>query len=273
MSVTDVTKAYYDSNDADAFYFHVWGGEDIHIGIYERPDEPIRDASHRTVERMANKVTLDKERRVLDCGAGYGGAARWLSRTFSCKVACLNLSTVQNERNRAMSKEAGLADRIEVIDGAFESIPVPDASIDCVWSQDAFLHSGDKPKVLAEIDRVLKPGGELVFTDPMQADDCPDGVLAPVLERIHLESMGSIAFYREHLAKLGFVEKSVDNLTPHLVTHYASVSKEIDRRGDELKKVCGAPYLERMQKGLGHWVDAGKRGYLAWGILRFDKPR
>jgi ubiquinone/menaquinone biosynthesis C-methylase UbiE len=44
---------------------------------------------------------------------------------------------------------------------------------------------------MTEVDRVLKPGGELVFTDPMQADDCPDGVLQPVLDRIHLESLGS----------------------------------------------------------------------------------
>lgn len=273
MSVTEVTKDYYDSDDADAFYFHVWGGEDIHIGVYERPDEPIRDASHRTVERMARAVVLDKERKVLDCGAGYGGAARWLSRTFGCRVACLNLSTVQNERNRKMTAEAGLAERIDVIDGAFETIPLPDASVDCVWSQDAFLHSGNKPGVLAEVHRVLKPGGELVFTDPMQADDCPDGVLAPVLERIHLESMGSFAFYREELAKLGFVEKRVEDLTAHLIVHYAAVAKEIERRRESLLKVCSAAYLERMQKGLAHWVDAGSRGYLAWGILRFDKPR
>lgn len=273
MSVTDVTKDYYDSADADAFYFHVWGGEDIHIGLYERDDEPIRDASHRTVEQMARTAELKRDERVLDCGAGYGGAARWLAKTYGCPVTCLNLSTVQNERNRRMTAEAGLTDRIEVLDGAFETIPLDDASVDCVWSQDSILHSGEKAKVLAEIHRVLKPGGRFVFTDPMQADDCPDGVLEPVLARIHLDSMGSFAFYRDELGKLGMVEHSVTDLTKHLVTHYSRVGAQLDERREELLAVCGQPYLDRMRQGLRHWVDAGERGYLAWGILRFDKPR
>lgn len=34
-------EAYYDSPDADSFYFTIWGGEDIHIGMYESDDEPI----------------------------------------------------------------------------------------------------------------------------------------------------------------------------------------------------------------------------------------
>ncbi len=57
--------------------------------------------------------------------------------------------------------------------GVFEDIPEPDASVDVVWSQDAILHSDQREKVLPEVFRVLKPGGEFIFTDPMQADDVP----------------------------------------------------------------------------------------------------
>ena len=42
-----VTRAeiYYDSAEADAFYQSIWGGQDIHIGIYRDDDEPIAAAS------------------------------------------------------------------------------------------------------------------------------------------------------------------------------------------------------------------------------------
>ena len=38
-------QEYYNSDDADNFYYRVWGGEDIHIGIYESAGEDIAAAS------------------------------------------------------------------------------------------------------------------------------------------------------------------------------------------------------------------------------------
>ena len=55
--VVDVARDYYNSDDADNFYFQVWGGEDIHIGLYENDDEPISIASERTVATMANQIS------------------------------------------------------------------------------------------------------------------------------------------------------------------------------------------------------------------------
>lgn len=271
--VVKTAQEYYNSDDADNFYFQVWGGEDIHIGLYRSPDENIRAASERTVATMADRLAnTGPDAQVIDLGAGYGGAARWLARRYGCHVTCLNLSEAQNNRNRKMSAEQGLADRIEVIDGSFESIPSPDNNFDAAWSQDSLLHSGQRAHVLDEVDRVLKPGGEFIFTDPMQADDCPEGVLQPVLDRIHLDSLGSFAFYREHARRLGWDEVGVDDLTYQLVNHYSRVREELKSRREELNQVVSDEYIDRMLNGLGHWVEAGKNGYLAWGIMHFRKP-
>ncbi|MFY9976361.1 MAG: methyltransferase domain-containing protein [Chromatiaceae bacterium] len=271
--IVETARSYYNSDDADNFYFHVWGGEDIHIGLYETPDESIAAASRRTVERMASLIQgLGAGTRVLDMGAGYGGAARFLAGTHGCHVTALNLSEKENARHRALNQVQGLADRIEVVDGSFESIPTPDAAYDLVWSQDAILHSGHRDQVIAEAARVLRPGGELIFTDPMQADDCPADVLQPVLERIHLDSLGSIAFYREAAARHGLREVEVIELTENLVTHYGRVSDELSRRAPSLTGQVSEEYIQRMLAGLGHWIDAGRKGYLRWGILRFRKP-
>lgn len=269
--VTRIARDYYDSSDADEFYFRVWGGEDIHVGIYQSDDEDIRQASRRTVERMAEHIpALGDSVRMLDCGAGYGGAARHLAATHGCQVDCLNLSKVQNERNRQITEAAGLSGKIRVFDGAFESLPFEDDSYDVVWSQDSFLHSGDKPLVLKEVARVLKPGGRLVFTDPMQADDCPDGVLGAVLARIHLDAMGSFALYRQLAQNVGLREVKVEPMTEQLVTHYGRVQTELTARRPELAGYVSAAYIDRMIQGLQHWVDAGRKGHLAWGIMHFE---
>ena len=268
--VVRTAREYYNSDDADAFYHNVWGGEDIHIGLYCGPGEEIATASERTVSTMAARLHgLDAQSRVVDLGAGYGGAARWLAARTGCRVTCVNLSETQNARNRALTEVAGLADRIEVLDASFEDVPCATDGFDVVWSQDSILHSGDRARVLREIDRLLKPGGEVIFTDPMQADDCPEGVLAPVLERIHLDSLGSIGFYRRQARDLGWHEVGVLPMKDQLVSHYTRVREELVRRRAELLESVSSEFLERMVRGLGHWIEAGRRGYLAWGILHF----
>lgn len=266
-------EAYYDSRAADAFYKTIWGGEDIHIGLYRTDDEPIADASRRTVRTMADRLRhAGPGLRVLDLGAGYGGAARYLAERFGCRVTCLNLSETQNALNRELTAAAGLGDLVEVVHGNFENIPGSDESYDAVWSQDAILHSGDRPRVLDEVRRVLTDGGQFIFTDPMQADDCPDGVLQPVLDRIQLSTLASFGFYRDALDARGFHEAGVEPLTGQLRTHYFRVRQTLQENYDQAVGLSGKEYVNNMLNGLQHWVDGADRGYLAWGIMDFRLP-
>ena len=271
-SAAKVAESYYDSTDADEFYARVWGGEDIHVGIYRSDDEPIAEASNRTVVEMASRLSgLGSETAVVDIGAGYGGAARYLAENFGCRVTCVNLSEAQNSRNRRLNKRRGLDERIEVVHGQFERLPLGASSYDVAWSQDAILHSGDRERVLSEVQRVLRPGGRFIFTDPMQADDCPQGVLSRVYARLSLTDLSSPGFYRSTLSALGFRELSFEDLTPHLIRHYSRVRDELESRSSELSRHASAAYLANMKEGLGHWIKAGTDGFLRWGIFCFQR--
>ncbi len=271
--VTSVAREYYNSSDADTFYYEVWGGEDLHLGIYESEQDSVFDASRRTIDRMASySKQLGKDGvKVLDLGGGFGGTARYLAKKFGCHVTNLNLSEAENDRGRRMNKEQGLDHLIEMVDGTFEDVPSEDNTFDIVWSQDAILHSGEREKVIAEAARVLKPGGELIFTDPMQSDLCPEDVLGPIYERINLSSLGSPGFYREVAKKYGFEERNFEEMTHNLTTHYWRILQETESRDQELKDKISEDYINRMKKGLQHWVEGGKKGYLAWGIFYFVK--
>lgn len=271
-AAVDIAREYYNSDDADNFYYHVWGGEDIHVGLYQSADEPIRDASRRTVERMAEKLgNLNRDSRVLDVGAGYGGSMRYLAKKVGCHCVALNLSEVENERDREMNKAQGLDHLIDVVDASFEKLDYPDNSFDIVWSQDAILHSDHRDRVIAEVSRVLKPGGEFIMTDPMQADDCPEGVLQPILDRIHLTSLGSPGFYINTAKQNGLSDLGFEDHTPQLTRHYSRVLQTLNTMEDELEGKVSREYIERMKQGLQHWIDGGRKGYLAWGIFHFRK--
>ena len=118
---------------------------------------------------------------------------------------------------------------------------------------------------------MLSAEGQVIFTDPMQADDCPDGVLQPILDRIQLSTLASFAFYRDEFGKRDFRAENIDAQTGQLRTHYARVRSTLQDKYDEAVGLSGKEYVDNMLKGLQHWVDGADRGYLAWGIMDFRR--
>lgn len=281
-SVTDRTKSYYDAPTSDAFYSTLWGGTDLHVGIYNSPTDTIADASQRTVEHLVSRLPpLTPQTRVLDLGAGYGGVARFLAKTYGCSVTCVNLSSVQNERNRALCREEGLGKLVQVIDGSFECVPCRARGIDerfhVVWSQDSFLHSGDRVKVMGEIDRLLvEEGGWVVFTDIMKADAVAASDLKLVLERLPVDDLGSVHFYTRELEKKRFVPAKngalFQDLSEHFVTHYSKVLDVLDgENGAKVREMGGHDWVRKTREGTQAWVEAGRRSDLVWGVLCFTR--
>ncbi|NEO38579.1 MAG: methyltransferase domain-containing protein [Moorea sp. SIOASIH] len=263
-------QTYYDGAETDRLYATLWGGEHITYGIYKSSDEPIHDASKRTVETIAQTLeNLAPDSRVIDIGAGYGGAARYLAKTYGCSVCCLNLSERQNQRNRQLNQEQNLAHLVEVTQGSFEDIPYPDNSFNIVWSQDAILHSSDRTQVFEEIKRVLQPGGELIFTDPMQKETCPPGLLQPAFDRLGIKDMGSYRFYSQTAQELGFEELHFIDLSENVPIHYRRFGKEVRVRYQEVVRITSTELADKTLKSIEPWIEYYEKGYMQWGILHF----
>lgn len=270
---TERAETYYDSSDADAFYRLIWGGEDIHVGIYEgEPPPSIAEASRETVRRMAAIVRdLQPRTKVIDLGAGFGGPMRYLAAKYDAQCSCLNISSAQNGYNERRNQEEGLVDRIRVIHGSYEDIPETSKSFDLVWSQDAILHSGNRSLVLAEAVRVLKPHGQMIFTDIMQSDSCPNNVLEPIYARLQLQSMASPSFYKSNLEQLGMSQISFIDLSNHMRTHYERVAAELRERYTRVTQAFSREYADNTLQGLDHWIRGAADGHLAWGIFHCEK--
>ena len=271
-SSSTVAATYYDSSDADRFYAEIWGGEDIHIGLYETADQPIASASARTVQALIDLAgPAPAEGCVVDLGSGYGGASRRIAKQWQVNVHAINISAVENMRHRDLNNAAGLAKLIEVHDASFEEVPLPDGIADVVWSQDAILHSGNRLQVMNEVSRLLKPGGVFVLTDPMACDGIEANALQPILDRIHLSDLASPDRYQTWAEASGMTRDVWQERTEMLVRHYTRVREELRRRHQELASVISTDYLSRMDAGLGHWIEGGSQGRLCWGLMRFTK--
>ena len=112
---------------------------------------------------------------VLDIGCGGGIdtvlAARAVGPTG--RVVGLDLLPEMCERARVAAEAAGVGAWCEFRVGQMEAIPLDDASIDVVISNGVINLSPLKSRALAEIARVLRPGGRLCVSDLTVEDDLP----------------------------------------------------------------------------------------------------
>lgn len=101
---------------------------------------------------------------VLDIGCGIGGASRYLA-TLGCRVSAIDLTPEFIEVARELTRRCGLAERIDCRVASALDLPFPDAGFDRVWCHNVTMNIADKPRLLAEVVRVLKPGGRFSCAD------------------------------------------------------------------------------------------------------------
>lgn len=113
---------------------------------------------------------------VVDLGSGAGldllVAAHKVGPTG--RVIGVDMTDAMIDAARANIAEAG-ADNVEVRKGIIEELPVSDASVDWVISNCVINLSPEKPRVFAEIARVLRAGGTMLVSD-IVADDLPEWI-------------------------------------------------------------------------------------------------
>lgn len=116
-------------------------------------------------DALAKAARLKPGQKVADFCAGLAGPARYYATHYGVDVTGIELTPTRVKGANELTKLVGLQDKVRVVEGNVMDVPLADASVDVVMSQEAFLHVPDKGKALREAHRILKGGGRLAFTD------------------------------------------------------------------------------------------------------------
>jgi MPBQ/MSBQ methyltransferase len=156
---------------ADDVQRHYAGGR-----FRERVREGVHELHVRTTEATHELATLADVQpgdTVLDVGSGLGGPARVLASRYGADVVGLDLTPEYVEVAEELTREAGLDDRVRFVVGDATALPFDPASFDLVWTQHAAMNVAEKPRLYAELHRVLRPGGRLALYDVLAGESDP----------------------------------------------------------------------------------------------------
>jgi ubiquinone/menaquinone biosynthesis C-methylase UbiE len=112
-------------------------------------------------DQNVRSITLkERYRTVADLGCGTGAQLFQLAQQAPRTVQFFGVEPADNMRKRAVELNKVLPN-VRVLEGAYERIPLDDASIDYMYSINSFHWAADPAKGLSEVKRVLRPNGEM----------------------------------------------------------------------------------------------------------------
>jgi demethylmenaquinone methyltransferase/2-methoxy-6-polyprenyl-1,4-benzoquinol methylase len=110
---------------------------------------------------LAARLRAGPGDRVLDVATGTGAVAAELASRAGCRVTGIDQSADMLAAAGALLAARGLADRVELVRGEAEALPFDDASFDGLTVTYLLRYVADPAATLAELARVVRPGGTL----------------------------------------------------------------------------------------------------------------
>lgn len=130
------------------------------------------------VELLAKRLALRTRRKVLDVGSGFGHFGRvWLKHIApDAELTSLDpeaRSLLEAERrHRAFAVKHQLGVSFSFYQGRVGELPFADGAFDLVMAQTLLIHVADEALAVAELTRVLAPGGMLLLAEPNNLANC-----------------------------------------------------------------------------------------------------
>ena len=202
-------------------------------------DDYLSIGGTESTHELATAAGVTASSSVLDIGCGVGGPALWLAEHVGCSVTGIDLvaSSIAEATSRAEAR--GLADKAQFLEANALAIPLDDESFDVVWGQDAWCHVPDKAALLAEVRRVLRPGGTVAFTDWLRGS----GMYAETRQAALDAALSPLAVtsdeYVDMLAGAGFALSEVEDISATFVSQYQAVCAQLDSNRSELIEQFG----------------------------------
>src|SRR5258706_5404179 len=240
-------------------------GEDIGQNSWITTDEQ---------DRFIAWLDLSPGKNLLDVACGAGGPALRIAGKTGCTVVGVDIHEQAIATAVALAAERGLSRTatFRVVD-AGQRLPFEDARFDAITCIDAINHLPGRPGVIGEWTRLLKPGGRLLFTDPI--------VVTGPLTNAEVALRSSTGCYlfvpggydEEILAQCGLREVVVENVTRNMAEIAERRRAARASRESDLRTIEGGHEYDHQQEFLATAARTAREGRLSRFVHVAEKPR
>jgi SAM-dependent methyltransferase len=151
VGTAEVVSVY---SSAQGDLFQLLFGQQIHVGGLKASID------------LADRAGIGAGLSGVDLCCCNGADMRFLVRFRNvASMIGVDVTEAVVERGRRLTHEEGLDDKIRFVLADACQSGLPSASADFIWSEDAWCYVPDKPKLIAEAARIVRPGGVIAFTD------------------------------------------------------------------------------------------------------------
>ena len=250
IGLADVVSVY---SGVQGDFMQLVFGQQLHIGGMKAS----LDLAARA-EIAAGSSGID-----LCCCNGAGMRFLVRSRNVASMVG-VDATEAVVERGRRLTREEGLDDRVRFVLADACQSGLPSASADFIWSEDAWCYVPDKPRLIAEAARLVRPGGVIAFTDWVEGPaGLSDSEAQRFLGMMTFANVEDIGGYAKLLSASGCevrVAEDTGRFAPHFELYLNMIEMQLTY--DVLRTLAfRAELLETLVDGfrfLGEMARAGK---------------
>ncbi|MCA0273371.1 MAG: methyltransferase domain-containing protein [Proteobacteria bacterium] len=185
---------------------------------------------------------------LLDIGSGAGGIdIALVARHGAGHLTGLDVEDTVLSHARRLIAKAGLGTRIGLVKVAPGPLPFPPATFDVVFSKDSIIHIPDKAALMAEVFRVLKPGGRFIASDWLIGTEAISAQMAEYIAAEGLDfGMATPERYRAAMEAAGFQEIRIKSRNDW---YRQQARQELDRLRGEVghaaARVVGRDFVDK----------------------------
>ena len=214
-------QAHYDLSNA---FFELWLDPSMtySCAVFESPGQSLAEAQQDKYRLLCDRLALGPEHHLLEIGTGWGGMAIHAARERGCRVTTVTISTAQHALATQRVAEAGLSDRVQVLERDYRTLTGRYDRIVSIEMLEAIGHD-QLPTYFSALDRLLAPNGVVAIqtiTIPEQRyrsyRRSEDWLRRHIFPGGLLPSVGEITRVCARTSRLGVY--GLDEIGPHYVT-------------------------------------------------------